>query len=86
MVAVRVKRLRLDGQPMRLLRYLREHPGASSLEVTRDLYIVNVTGRVSDLRGAGYTVVCLRRPDGVDGYVVREKVAVTSGENVSLGW
>lgn len=75
-------RLSIDGQPMRLLRYLRDHPGASSLEVTRDLYIVNVTGRVSDLRGAGYRIVCLKRPDGADGYRVLERV-VTKGEQVS---
>lgn len=65
-------RLRLDGQPMRLLRYLREHPGASSLDVTAALYIVNVTGRVSDLRAAGYIVECRKGPDGRDRYFVRE--------------
>lgn len=76
-------RLRFDGQAMRTLRYLREHPGASSLEITRDLYIVNVTGRISDLRAHGYIVECRKRPDGVDGYVAREKVPVTTGEQVS---
>ena len=77
-------RLRFDGQAMRTLRYLREHPGASSLEIVRDLRIINTTGRISDLRRAGYDVVCLRRPDGVDGYVVREPVAVTKGEQVAV--
>lgn len=65
-------RLKLDGQPMRVLRYLREHPGASSLELPQALYVVNVTGRVSDLRSAGYEIDCRRDPEGVDRYFVRE--------------
>mgnify|MGYP001564346418 CR=1 FL=1 len=60
-------------QAHRLLGYLRLNPGASSLEVTRDLLIVNVTGRVSDLRAKGYDVECKRRTDGYQGYWVREK-------------
>lgn len=56
-----------------LLVYLRQNPGASSLEVTIDCGIVNVTGRVSDLRAAGHTVECRRRMDGRDGYWVREQ-------------
>ena len=47
-------------QATRLLRYLREHPGASSLEITRDLALVNVTGRVSDLRAQGYRIDAVR--------------------------
>lgn len=65
-----------NGQPARLLRYLREHPGASSLEVTIACGIVNVTGRVSDLRAAGHVVDCRRREwDGRDGYWLREQPA-----------
>jgi hypothetical protein len=75
--------LRLDGQPMRLLRYLREHPGASSLEITTDLFIVNVTGRVSDLRAGGYEIACRKRPDGHDGYVIVEPRPVMAGEQLS---
>ena len=78
-------RLKANGQPARLLRWLREHPGASSLEITQALYIVNVTGRVSDLRSSGYIVQCRRRPDGADGYVVVEPRAVTTGETVGMG-
>ena len=59
-------------QSDRLLAYLYAHPGASSLEVTAALYIVNVTGRVSDLRAAGHDVMCARRPDGRLGYSVKE--------------
>lgn len=79
-----MKRLRFDGQPMRLLRYLRDHPGASSLEVTRDLYLVNVTGRVSDLRAAGYQVVCRKGPDRRDRYYVVEPRPVTTGDQLAL--
>ena len=81
----RVTRLKPDGQPARLLRWLREHPGASSLEITQALFVVNVTGRVSDLRAAGYIVECRRRPDGADGYVVVESRPVTTGETVGMG-
>ena len=77
-------RLRFDGQAMRTLRYLREHPGASSLEITRDLLVVNVTGRISDLRAHGFIVECRRRPDGYDGYIVKEPVVVTHGEQVPV--
>lgn len=66
------KRLKLDGQPMRLLRWLRDHQGASSLEITEALRLVNVTGRVSDLRAAGYLIECRKGPDRRDRYFVRE--------------
>jgi len=56
----------------RLLRYLRAEPGASSLEITLVLGIVNVTGRVSDLRAAGFDVQCRKRRDGNQGYVLHE--------------
>lgn len=77
-------RLKPDGQAARMLRYLRDHPGASSLDITQAMFIVNVTGRVSDLRAAGYIVECRKRPDGRDGYVVIEPRAVTVGEQMAL--
>lgn len=72
-------------QTARLIAYPYAHPGASSLEVTAALYIVNVTGRVSDLRAAGHDIVCARRWDGRLGYSVREPrfVAVT-GEQEAM--
>jgi len=69
---------------MRTLRYLRDHQGASSLEITRDLYVVNVTGRISDLRAAGYKVECRKGTDGRDRYFVVEPKPVTTGEQTSL--
>lgn len=71
-------------QSARLLDYLRSHPGASSLDITGALWIVNVTGRVSDLRAAGHTIVCERRPDGRQGYWVVEPRVVYDGEQVRL--
>ena len=56
-------------QTERLSAYLRTHPGATSLDVTIHLWIVNVTGRVSDLRKRGVDVQC-RREAGVDRYYV----------------
>lgn len=65
-------RLKPDGQAARLLRWLRDHQGASSLEITAALHVVNVTGRVSDLRAAGYVIECRKGPDRRDRYYVRE--------------
>jgi hypothetical protein len=80
----RATRLRLDGQPMRVLRFLRDHPGSSSLEITRALYVVNVTGRISDLRAAGYIVVCRKGSDGLDRYYVEEPKPVDRGIQEAL--
>lgn len=60
-------------QTEKLLRYLHDNPGASSLEVTLACDIVNVTGRVSDLRARGYDVQCKRRSDGRDGYWIVQR-------------
>lgn len=81
-----VTRLKPDGQPARLLRWLRDHPGATSLEITQALSIVNVTGRVSDLRKAGYTVDCRKAPvSRLNCYYVREpKPAPMRGEQVGM--
>jgi Helix-turn-helix domain len=72
-------------QAVRLLAYLREHPGASSLEITRDLALVNVTGRVSDLRAAGYRIDAVRVA-GVFRYrLIPQPVQLTlTGEEVAV--
>lgn len=59
-------------QTERLVAYLRTHPEATSLEVTMACGIVNVTGRVSDARAAGFDVRCARRSDGRQGYQLVE--------------
>lgn len=59
-------------QTERLLTWLRQNPGSSSLDITIALRIVNVTGRVSDLRAAGYVVDCWTDDKGVARYTVRE--------------
>jgi hypothetical protein len=71
-------------QSTRLLAYLYTHPGATSLEITHALALVNVTGRVSDLRAAGHDVVCARRSDGRQGYRVVERKPVLRGEQVGM--
>ena len=56
-----------------LVRYLREHPGATSLEITKATDIVNVTGRVSDARKRpGIDIDCRKRKDGRDAYYLTE--------------
>ena len=78
-------RLKPDGQAARMLRWLRDHPGSSSLDITQALFIVNVTGRVSDLRAAGYVVECSKGSDRRDRYTVVEPKPVTQGETVGMG-
>jgi hypothetical protein len=67
-----VTRLKPDGQAARLLRWLRDHPGATSIDMTRALWIANTTGRISDLRKAGYVIECRKNADGRDAYYVVE--------------
>lgn len=55
-------------QAQKLLALLRSEPGVSSLEVTLKAQIVNVTGRVSDLRAEGYDIVARRDREGVYRY------------------
>ena len=59
-------------QADRLLHYLRLNPGASSLDIIRDLGVVNTTGRISDLRARGHVIDCRRRADRLLGYWVVE--------------
>jgi hypothetical protein len=66
-------------QTARLIEFLRTHPEATSLEITLACGIVNVTGRVSDARAAGVEIVCVRRSDNRQGYVLRE-------QPVQLSW
>ena len=47
-------------QVARLVAYLREHPGATSMDLMRALNVVNTTGRISDARNDGYTIDCRR--------------------------
>lgn len=73
-----------DSQAARLLAWLRANPGSSSIEVTMALRIVNVTGRISDLRARGVVVEC-RSVEGVDRYFIREPRPVDRGEPIGMG-
>lgn len=61
-----------ETQTTRLLRYLREHPGSSGLEIVMALRLPKYTGRISDLRAAGVDVRCERDREGVRRYHVVE--------------
>ena len=69
-------------QNTRLLAYLRANPGASRLDISRgmDPFIANVTARISEiraqLRAEGGDVVVIRRPDGYEGWVIREPLTL----------
>ena len=60
-------------QADKLLALLRSEPSVSSLEVTLRAGIVNVTGRVSDLRAAGHDVEAKRDRQGVWRYRLHER-------------
>jgi hypothetical protein len=59
-----------DTQTDRLVRWLRENPGATGLEIVKALSLPKYTSRISDARAAGINVVCIKRADGRKGYVV----------------
>lgn len=77
------------GQTDRLYRYLLSHPGATSGDIQRALFLTNATGRISDLRDEAessgtFIVVKERRPDNRWGYAVVEVEAQrTLGLNVA---
>lgn len=68
-------------QTQRLWAYLRANPGASSLEIIRDLAVTNATGRLSDLRdeleGSDHELVKAKRLDGRWGYAVSPRKPLT---------
>jgi hypothetical protein len=57
-----------DGQPARLLSYLRAHPGATPMQLVTELRMPKYTARVSDLRAAGYTVAVSEDDEGTTHY------------------
>ena len=59
-------------QTDRLVKFLRANPGATSLEITMALAVVNVTGRVSDARSEGFVIECRKRTDKRQGYWIVE--------------
>lgn len=73
-------------QADRLFAYLLRHPGASSLDIIRDLAIVNTTGRISDLRARGYRVDADRDKDGIFRYrlVLRPSQLTLSGQEEAV--
>ena len=60
-------------QTQTLIAFLRNHPGATSLEITLATSLVNVTGRVSDARAAGYVIECRKRTDSRKGYWIVDR-------------
>lgn len=70
-------------QVERLIAWLRANPGSSSLEITIGLRIVNVTGRVSDIRRIpGLDVEC-KTVDGVSRYFLRENDGTLFGRDAA---
>jgi hypothetical protein len=67
------------GQCDRMYRFIKANPGVSSLEITQVLSIVNVTGRISDLRAEGIDVAVDRDRDGTVRYRIREAGQIELG-------
>lgn len=63
----------MRSQTERLHEYLRTHPNSSSLDIVRDLSILNTTGRISDLRAQGIEVDSYRDKWGVWRYRIVEQ-------------
>ena len=61
------------NQTTRLIRFLRTNPGSTSLDITLGIGVVNVTGRVSDLRAQGYDVQVHRDREGTFRYRLIEQ-------------
>ena len=61
-----------NGQPARLLQYLRANPGATPMAIVTELRMPKYTARASDLRAAGYDVRVTRDDLGVTHYSVHE--------------
>jgi hypothetical protein len=70
-------------QADRVLRWLRENPGSSTLEIQRALGLTNATARISELRNEGHMFRKVR-VDGVYRYSVVEPRA-DRGETVGMG-
>lgn len=75
-----MKRTQVD----KLLAFIANNPGASSLDITLATRIVNVTGRVSDARLRGHNIACRPRDDGQPGYWIVPARVVTKGEQVGM--
>ena len=73
------------SQTDRLVAWLRANNGASSIEITLALRLVNVTGRVSDARKAGHRIDAIRDEDGVFRYFLREPRRADRGEQIGAG-
>ena len=55
-------------QADRLLAYLKDNPGVTSLDIITACRIVNATGRISDLRARGLRIDCRKGSDKLDRY------------------
>lgn len=68
----------------RLVAYLRANPGATAMELIRELAMPKYTSRVSDARDRGINVVCVKGDDGLNRYYILEPLAPLTGTQTSL--
>jgi hypothetical protein len=67
----RAKAARRETQNDRVLRFLDENPGATSVEISRETCCLKYTSRVSDLRKLGFVIDCVRGADSFEHYFLR---------------
>ena len=46
----------MDNQAMRILNYIKKHGSITNMDAFRDLGITRLSGRIYDLREAGYNI------------------------------
>ena len=73
-------------QAERVERFIRANPGCTTMQIQRgcDPWISNPRARMSDLRARGVDVVCEKRPDGREGFRIREPRRADTGEQIGL--
>jgi hypothetical protein len=76
---------RQPTQTERLVAFVRANPGCTGLEIIQALALPKYTSRISDARALGVVIECVKRKDGRNGYVVKERRPVDRGEMVGMG-
>lgn len=75
---------RQPTQTERLIQFVRANPGVTGLEIIAALALPKYTSRISDARALGVVIECVKRKDGRNGYVVKERRPADRGVQEAL--
>jgi len=66
-------------QVQRVVRFLREHDGATILDITKGLdpFVANPRARISDARALGHQIDCIKDKDGRLRYYIDRDAKLT---------